>query len=252
HLALIRDVVPVCALAAAKLAVTYTFRRTLGTYLGNATGEEVLGGRITRGEGRTIWAAILLVDLRGFNALADSSAPMAVVGWLDDHLEALGQPVLAAGGEILKFLGDGFLAVFPIASAEARPCGDCGAALAAALAAQAANDALNRQRAAQDLPRLDADMVLHFGEVVYGNVGTRQRLDFTVIGRAVNEASRIERCCEPLGRSILCSDTFAARCAHPLAPVGEMPLRGLAKPHRLWAPVEGDAGAPGTPAAAEA
>jgi adenylate cyclase len=234
HLTALASLVPVLGLAMAKLALAHTLRRTLGIYVGSATSEQVLGGRITRGEGRTIWAAIVLVDLRGFTTLTDRSAATDVVTWLDEHLEVLGEPVLDRGGEILKFLGDGFLAVFPVPAPDVRPCLDCGKALGAAVAARDANRALNDRRVLAGLPTLEADIVLHFGELVYGNVGTRRRLDFTVIGRAVNEASRLEKACHALGRGLLLSDTFAERCEHATVPVGVVRLAGLERAQRVW------------------
>ena len=233
-LAEIDHVLPVFGLAICKLSLSYTLRETLGTYLGPATASRVLDGQIMRGKGRTVSAAILLTDLRAFTALTDRVDPVRIVGWLDEHFDALGDPVAQNGGEILKFLGDGFLAVFPIAELGTRPCAVCEKALDAARAALAANRALNARRRAADLPELDADLVLHFGEVVYGNVGTSRRLDFTVIGRAVNEASRIEKLCDELDRSLLVSDSFAERCGLGLVPLGTFPLRGLEQPQRIW------------------
>lgn len=230
----VADLVPVLGLAMCKIALSFTLRRTLGIYLGSAAGAEVLSGRITRGESRSLPAAILLADLRGFTALTDRSDPVEVVGWLDEHFEALGEPVTHHGGEILKFLGDGFLAVFPVGEPDRLPCRDCERALEAALAARDANVVLNKRREARGLPQLDADLVLHFGEVMYGNVGTRRRLDFTIIGRAVNEASRMEKHCDVAGHAILISDTFAARCRRELMPLGLVPLRGLERPQQIW------------------
>ena len=224
----------VFGLAICKLSLSYTLRETLSTYLGQATASRVLDGQIRRGEGQTVSAAILLTDLRAFTALTDRIDPVRIVGWLDEHFDALGDPVAQSGGEILKFLGDGFLAVFPIADLGVRPCAVCERALDAAEAALAANRSLNAQRRAADLPGLDADLVLHFGEVVYGNVGTSRRLDFTVIGRAVNEASRIEKLCDKLDRSLLISESFAERCGRGLVPLGTFPLRGLDRPQRIW------------------
>ena len=233
-LARIDAVLPVFGLAICKLSLSYTLRDTLGTYLGPATASRVLNGQIRRGEGQTVAAAILLTDLRAFTALTDRVDPVRIVGWLDEHFDALGDPVAENGGEILKFLGDGFLAVFPIAELETRPCAVCERALGAGRAALAANRALNHRRRAANLPDLEADLVLHFGEVVYGNVGTSRRLDFTVIGRAVNEASRIEKLCDELDRSLLVSDSFAERCGRGLVPVGTFPLRGLEQPQQIW------------------
>ncbi|MCW6508074.1 adenylate/guanylate cyclase domain-containing protein [Lichenifustis flavocetrariae] len=240
QMAALADLIPALGLAMCKLAFSHTLRHTLGTYLGAATGTHVLGGQIRRGEGRTIWAAILLTDLRGFTALADRQDPTEVVGWLDEHFEAVGEPIAASGGEILKFMGDGFLAVFPVSAPEIHPCIDCESALQAAVAARAANRRLNEMRRARHLPALEVDIVLHFGEVVYGNVGTDRRLDFTVIGRAVNEASRIEKLCGDLDRSILISDSFANRCRYALDAVGSVSLRGLEHSQRVWTLPDGN------------
>jgi adenylate cyclase len=159
-----------------------------------------------------------------------------VVGWLDEHFDAIGEPVTRCGGEILKFMGDGFLAIFPVSDPEDRPCATCGSALDAAEQSLAINRALNDRRRAAGLPGLDVDLVLHFGRVVYGNVGTSRRLDFTVIGRAVNEASRIEELCDDAS-PILVSDTFAERCGRQLELVGTFALRGLKRKQQIWAPL---------------
>lgn len=228
--------VPTIALATAKLSLAHTMREIAGTYLGPATAGRVLAGEMRRGQSAVVPAAILLADLRGFTALADRDDPLKVVAWLDEHFDALGEPVRRHGGEISKFLGDGFLAVFSVGEPEARDCPACAAALASAQEALARNAGLNADRRSRGLPALEADIVLHFGPVVYGNVGTDRRLDFTVIGRAINEASRIERLCGTLDRPLLLSDAFATRCSAPLAEVGEFALRGVGRPQRIWAP----------------
>lgn len=227
---------PALALAMCKFSLAQSLRDSLTTYLGPLTATRVLAGEVRRGQGRTVSAAILLADLRGFTALADREDPLRVVAWLDEHLDALGEPVRAEGGEILKFLGDGFLAIFPVEDPERSPCPVCGAALAAARGALAGNDALNRRRARAGLPALEADLALHFGPLVYGNVGTGRRLDFTVIGSAVNEASRIEALCGEVGQPLLVSDAFAARCGAPFEPVGAFALRGISGRQRIWRP----------------
>jgi adenylate cyclase len=161
---------------------------------------------------------------------------LRVVGWLDEHFDALGDPVARHGGEVLKFLGDGFLAIFPADDLGPHPCAACAGALAAAREGLARNDALNAARRDAGLPALPADLVLHFGPVVYGNIGTGRRLDFTVVGRAVNEASRIERLCEEMGEPVLVSDAFAQRCAARLRPAGAVTLRGVGRIQKVWAP----------------
>ncbi|WP_232631222.1 adenylate/guanylate cyclase domain-containing protein [Methylobacterium sp. Leaf118] len=228
--------VPALALATAKLSLAHTMREIACTYLGPATAERVLAGEMRRGQSAVVPAAILLADLRGFTALADRDDPLEVVGWLDEHFDALGEPVRRHGGEISKFLGDGFLAVFSVDDPEAKACPACTAALAAAQDALARNAGLNQERGRRGLPALEADIVLHFGPVVYGNVGTDRRLDFTMIGRAINEASRMERLCGTLDRPLLLSDAFARRCSAPLTEVGEFALRGVGRPQRIWVP----------------
>jgi len=236
-LAILAEVLPALGLAISKLGLSRTLHETLAIYLGSATSTRVLNGHIRRGEGETVAAAILLADFRAFTALTDRDDPVKVVGWLDEHFDAIGEPVMRCGGEILKFTGDGFLAIFPVSDPRNQPCPTCGIALDAAEQALALNRALNDRRRSAGLPGLEVDLVLHFGQLVYGNVGTGRRLDFTVIGRAVNEASRIEELCDEADRSILVSDTFAERCGRQLEPVGTFALRGLERKQQIWAPL---------------
>jgi adenylate cyclase len=220
---------PALGLASYRFALARTASELLGVYLGPMTAGRVLAGEVRRGAGRAITAAILLADLRGFTALAAREDPLRMVGWLDEHLEAAGGPVAERGGEVLKFLGDGLLAVFPDGGPPGNAAeGDaCVRALAAAEDALARTAALNAGRRARGGPELGLDVALHHGEVVYGNVGAARRLDFTVIGRAVNEASRMEALCEPLGRSLLLSARFAARCGRGTVSLGRFALRGV-------------------------
>jgi adenylate cyclase len=235
-LAILAEVLPALGLAICKFSLSRTLHETLATYLGAETSTRVLKGQIRRGEGETVAAAILLADFRSFTALTDRDDPVSVVGWLDEHFDAIGEPVMRCGGEILKFTGDGLLAIFPVSDPENQPCRTCSIALKAAEQALALNRALNDRRRSAALPGLEVDIVLHFGQLVYGNVGTRRRLDFTVIGRAVNEASRIEELCDEVDRSILVSDTFAERCGRRLELVGTFALRGLERKQQVWAP----------------
>ena len=211
-MAVLDEVLPALGLAICKLSLSRTLQEALATYLGSETSARVLEGNIRRGEGKTVAAAILLADFRGFTTLTDQDDPVKVVGWLDEHFDAIGEPVTRCGGEILKFMGDGFLVIFPVSDPQNQPCATCGVALDAAGWALASNRALNARRRSAGLPQLEVHLALHFGQVVYGNVGTSRRLDFTVIGRAVNEASRIEELCDDTGRPGAGSDTFAERC----------------------------------------
>jgi adenylate cyclase len=216
---------PALGLASYRYALARITSSILGVYLGERTARRVLAGEVRRGTGRRIEAAILLADLRGFTSLAGREPAERVVAWLDQHLDVVGADVAACGGEVLKFLGDGLLAVFP--TEDGTDDHDaCRRALAAAERALVATAALNADRQAKGEPALGLDVVLHYGEVVYGNVGATRRLDFTVIGPTVNEASRIEGLCAQLGRDLLLSAPFAARCGRPTASLGRFALRG--------------------------
>jgi adenylate cyclase len=225
---------PALGLACHRFALEGTLADVLSVYLGPRTAGRVLAGEIMRGTGRRITAAILLADLRGFTALSGQADPMKVVGWLNEHLEAMGAPIDAAGGEILKFTGDGLLAVFT--ADDGTEAAACARALAAAEAMLAATVTLNHARCQAGLPQLGLGVVLHHGEVVYGNVGAARRLDFTAIGPAVNEASRLEKLCGRLGRELLLSGAFAAHCTQPLRRIGAFRLRGVNAPIEVLEP----------------
>jgi adenylate cyclase len=236
--AILRSLREALSLAILRFALSHALENLLEAYVGPRTAPLILNGRVRRGEGELISAAILLADLKGFTALTDRADPHRLVGWLDEHLDALGRDVGRHGGEIFKFTGDGFIAAFPAEDAATAPCAACTAALAAARAGLAHNRALEARRRDAGAPWLAADLALHYGQVVYGNIGTADRLDFTAIGRAVNEASRIETLCDPTGRNLLMSDSFARRCVGSLVDLGTFPLRGVALPQRVWTVAE--------------
>ena len=218
---------PALGLASYRYMLARVSASILGVYLGERTARRVLAGEVRRGTGRAIEAAILLADLRGFTSLAGREPAAHVVAWLDQHLEAVGEAVAAQDGEVLKFLGDGLLAVFPV-DETATSDDACRRALAAAEQALAATTALNADRRDKGEPELAMDVVLHYGEVVYGNVGAARRLDFTVIGPTVNEASRIEGLCAELDQHLLLSAPFASRCGRATMSLGSFALRGCA------------------------
>jgi adenylate cyclase len=226
---------PALGLASYRYMLTRVSTAILGVYLGERTARRVLAGEVRRGTGRAIKAAILLADLRGFTSLAGREPAERVVTWLDQHLDVIGADVAACDGEVLKFLGDGLLAVFPTEDGT-DDTQACHCALAAAERALMATAALNADRQAKGEPTLGLDVVLHYGEVVYGNVGATRRLDFTVIGPTVNEASRIEGLCEQLGRNLLLSAPFASRCGRPTTSLGRFALRGCAGETEVLAP----------------
>lgn len=212
----------------------------LETYLGAAAGARVLEGAIQRGSGEAIRAVIWVSDLRGFTDLTDRLPAADVLALLNAYFERMAGAVIDQGGEVLKFIGDGLLAAFPFAG-EAEATAAAEAALAAAEAAIATVQALSDDPppALAGIPGwrpLRSGIALHEGEVFFGNVGAPQRLDFTVIGRAVNTASRVEALSKSLGHPILLTEPVAARLTRPLDPLGSHPLRGVAEPVALYAP----------------
>ena len=217
----------------AVLAARSTLAALLETYLGRRSAAQVLAGRLRREPGETIQAALLYADLRGFTALSEATPPQEVIAVLDAWFDRIAGAVHAFGGEVLKFIGDGVLAIFPIGDRDAAAA--CDAALRAIAAARAGMDHLDRTRAAQDLPSLQFGAALHVGKMLWGNIGTADRLDFTAIGPAVNLVSRLEGLCRPLGRPVLLSGVFAAETTQPLVPLGEHRLRGIAVPCAVFA-----------------
>jgi adenylate cyclase len=223
-------VVPVMGLAVYRIVLSDVIEGVLGAYIGHDAGRHVLSGQIRAGEGNQVMAALLLADLRGFTAATEREGP-AMIERLGEHLRAIAEPVETAGGEVLKFLGDGLLAAFPVMG---DPSAACDAALAAAREALSLNASVNE--AHPETPRLDLDIALHLGEVFYGNIGAGSRLEFTVIGPAVNEAARLESLCGRLDRALLMSESFAERCTAPVASLGRFELRGVSGEREVFAP----------------
>jgi len=206
----------------------------LDTYVGQRAGERILKGQILRSSGETINAAIWLCDLRGFTRLSDSLHRAFLIDLLNQFFDCVGPAVQEEGGEILKFLGDGMLAVFP-AETEAGLSDACARALRAASQACDALEKLNAERDGYGEEPLDFGLALHVGDVMFGNVGSANRLDFTVIGPAVNMAARLERLCGRLGERIVVSADFAGLVDADLRSLGAHPLRGLAGEHTVFA-----------------
>jgi adenylate cyclase len=224
--------------AFARIVETHSLRDTatylLDAYVGRAAGERILAGDVKRGGGETIEAVIWYCDLRGFTSLSDQLSRDMVIALLNDYFGALGAVVTQAGGEILKFIGDAMLAIFPVAHAEARPEVVMRAARAA-MAARAAIDELNRQRLARAEPAIRFGLALHLGEVMFGNIGSGARLDFTVIGPAVNHAARLEGLSAAIDRPVVVSSTFAAFLPpRDLTPLGDHALKGIAEPQAVY------------------
>jgi adenylate cyclase len=208
----------------------------LRTYLGWDAGGRVHAGAVTRGSMEEMRAAIWYADIRGFTTLSDSDRGVAVIDLLNDVFEALASPLRERGGQVLKFIGDAMLATFLFEGADEAAA--CGRAIEAAIEATRNLAALNLARAEAGAAPVAVDFALHVGEVLYGNVGAADRLDFTAIGPAINEVVRIEALCQPLDRPILVSPEFAAialESGRRLEPLGLHVLRGVKAWKELFA-----------------
>ena len=212
----------------AALTARATLAAALEAYLGKRSAARVLAGSLRRGVGETIQTALLFADLRGFTALSESNPPAEVIAALNAWFDRIALSVHAFGGEVLKFIGDGVLAIFPVV--EASPRSACDAALRAVSAARAGMAHLDEARRQQGQPALPFGVALHLGEILWGNIGAADRLDFTAIGPAVNLVSRLQDLCRPLKNAVLVSGAFAAETATPLVPIGTHALRGIAAP----------------------
>lgn len=214
-------------------------RQLLTTYLGRNTGERILAGEIVRGVAEGIRAAVWYTDIRDFTALSDALSRDEIIDMLDSYFERTVQAVEERGGEVLKFLGDGMLAIFPADPSRGVAEGDaeaCRLALAAARDAVTLVETLNGMRQRHRKPAIDFGIALHLGEVGYGNIGGAERLDFTVIGPAVNLANRIEGLTRTLGVRILASRDFADAVGEPLTGLGSHPVKGLQRPIDVFTP----------------
>jgi class 3 adenylate cyclase len=212
----------------AALAARATLTAALEAYLGRRSAARVLSAPLRRNIGETIQAALLYADLRGFTALSDNNPPAVVIAALDAWFDRIAGAIHAFGGEVLKFIGDGVLAIFPVVGGTPRSA--CDAALRAVSAARIGMAHLDEQRLRQGLPALPFGAALHLGEILWGNIGAADRLDFTAIGPAVNLVSRLEGLCKPLRKTVLVSGALAAETEMPLVALGTHALRGIASP----------------------
>lgn len=234
-LVLLEQLLPTLALAVKSVAVQDMSRGLLTTYLGADAAARVLSGTIQRGSVQSVHAVLYYADLRAFTTQADTTPTEELVTLLDDYLDCMVRPVEKRGGQVLKFLGDGLLATFGVGALQ--PPDVCATALDAAQEAMDLVAALNRKRQGEGKPVMELDLALHLGEVLYGNVGSDDRLDFTVIGPAVNEASRMEALCKDLGQNLLISESFAdsaTGCRSRLTSLGRHSLRGVREPVELF------------------
>jgi class 3 adenylate cyclase len=209
------------------LAVRANLTAALEAYLGRRSAARVMAAPLRRNAGETIQAALLFADLRGFTALSEANPPAIVIAALDAWFDRIAGAVHAFGGEVLKFIGDGILAIFPVTGA---PRDACDRALRAVTAARAGMAHLDSERSRLGLPPLPFGAALHLGEMLWGNIGAADRLDFTAIGSAVNLVSRLEGLCKPLGKTVLISGALAAETDTPLVSLGTHELRGIVSP----------------------
>lgn len=239
----LRQVLPIFAVTIKAATMRSIGHGLLATYLGGDPANRVLSGTVLRGEVQAIGAVLFYADLRGFTELADTMSGEDLLATLDVYFDCMARPVVRRGGEILKFMGDGLLAVFDANHANLAEA--CVTALDAAEEAVESVETLNATRQAAGQRFAGLDIALHVGEVLYGNVGIDERLDFTVIGPAVNEASRIELMCKSVGQNVLASAQFeeaAKRSRDRFVSVGRHQLRGVRGETELFALVRAHRG----------
>ena len=237
ELALFEATIPALGFNLEVQALRRTARTLLDTYVGRQSGGRVLEGQIQRGSGETIRAVIWLCDLRGFTNLSESLPRDILIDLLNSYFGAMCDAVAREAGEVLKFIGDAMLAIFPIRDDRAATC---RAALSAAEQARAALLIENKRRQEKSLPRIDYGLALHVGDVIYGNIGSDTRLDFTVIGPAVNLTARIESLCRQLGRQLLLSSDFVEAGGISAQSLGRFALKGVGSEQEIFVPAGPD------------
>lgn len=230
HVAALKNLLPVLALVSEIRVKNRLARTLLETYVGSHAGELILAGATRRGTGTTVRAAIMICDLRDFTKISDNWPRDDVIDLLNDYFDAMSEPIARHGGEILKFIGDGLLAIFPLSEPKA-----CANLLHAVTEARQAMIALNARNDGTGRAPLNYGIGVHVGDVMYGNIGSSTRLDFTVIGPAVNMASRLEALTKQLGKKVLLSRDFAELVEREfeLEQVGKYEVRGFSDPIEL-------------------
>jgi len=231
-LQLFHDLLPAYAAIAEIKSLRRFVVNILNTYEGREPGELILKGQIQRGDVRTITAALMLVNLRGFTTMSDTMEPAQVIVALNRYFDCVIPAVTKRNGDVMEIMGDGVLAIFN-ESAVGGPAEACRLAFDAAQDGIAAIEQSNKGLA-NGAPQLSAGFALHYGTVAYGNIGTNDRLDFTVIGRDVNLTSRIERLCRELGRPLIMSGAFAGKLKEPMFEIGHFALRGFSEMQLLF------------------
>lgn len=233
HLSSLYELLTHLSLCVEVQAVRQIAATLLDTYIGHQAGERVLEGHIQRGDAETIHAVLCYSDLRGFTAMSDALPRDQLVQLLNDYFERMVSAIHDHGGQVLKFLGDGLFAIFPLRDAGFRYY-VCRQAMHAAVQAQRAIDALNLEREAAGSPPIRFGLALHVGDVVYGNIGGLDRLDFTAIGPSVNLTARLEKLSGELEVPVVMSAEFAKTAPGPLVSLGRHLLRGVAEPQEVF------------------
>ncbi len=232
-IAAIRSIVAPLARVAEIVSLRRTAAMLLDTYVGNRAGERILGGQIRRGHNDSMQAAIWLSDLRGFTALSDRLPAETVVEILNHYFDCQVTAIRGHGGEVLKFMGDGLLAVFPIDEYVGDAAHVCARVLEAARESRASVEALAFP-VGNVIERFRFGVALHVGNILYGNIGGGNRLDFTCIGPAVNLAARLEKIAGRLGRTVVVSEVFANACRHGWRELGDFPIAGFSQAQRVY------------------
>jgi adenylate cyclase len=229
----LRSLIPPLARVIEITRLRFTASTLLDTYVGNRAGERIMGGQIRRGHTDTMHAAIWLSDLRGFTALSDRLPAETVVDILNLYFDCQVSAIRAHGGEVLKFMGDGLLAVFPIDEYVGDIQEVCAQVLEAARESRSSVEAM-QYPIGETIERFRFGLALHVGKILYGNIGGGNRLDFTCIGPAVNLAARLEKIAGRLHRTVVASAAFAEICAGGWSDLGEFPIAGFSKAERVY------------------
>lgn len=233
HIAALETLIPALAVAVKAASYGQIARNLAETYLGREIGRRVLAGEIDRGKAERIEAVVWFSDLASYTRITDTNPPDVIIPLLNDYAEAVVDAIHSMKGEVLKFIGDGVLALFRSPSNEES----CRRALAAVLDARRRVAAVNERRTAHNAPVTSVYLGLHLGEVFFGNIGSADRLDFTAVGPAVNETSRVVAMCRSLDQEVLVSADFAANAGDArarLISVGRYALRGVSRPQELF------------------
>ena len=229
----LRSLIPALSRVIEITRMRRTASNLLDIYVGNRAGERIMGGQIRRGHADTMHAAIWLSDLRGFTALSDRLPAETVVDILNLYFDCQVSAIRTHGGEVLKFMGDGLLAVFPIDEYVGDIGQVCFDVLEAAREARTNVEAMNYP-IGDAIERFRFGVALHVGKILYGNIGGGNRLDFTCIGPAVNLAARLEKIAGRLQRTVVASAEFSHACACDWTDLGEFPIAGFSKAERVF------------------